>query len=322
MYDIDVKRGIGMGQVGTFAHRVAAVIHRLSTAEQQVVRFFQANREEVLVASAAALAAKIGTSDATIIRAAKALGYSGLDDLRRQLADELRTSLSPAARLTRTLQAVKSDASAALGVMVDIHLHALEQLRQSVSAAEFKAAIDLMAKARRIAVFGIGPSSALADYFTIQLRRFGIESASLTQTGLLLADGLHRLRKGDLVVALAYSRPYREIEVLLAEARRRGASTILLTDSLGATLGKQVDLILPVERGNADWFSTHTATLGLIEALLVGLAAKRPAETIASLKDLNALRSELAGQKMELPITRRRQGRSSPAAAGPAGTRP
>jgi DNA-binding MurR/RpiR family transcriptional regulator len=56
-------------------HRAAAAICHLSAAERTVVRFFQHNREEVLVASAAALAAKIGTSDATVIRAAQALGY-------------------------------------------------------------------------------------------------------------------------------------------------------------------------------------------------------------------------------------------------------
>jgi hypothetical protein len=43
------------------------------------------------------------TSDATVVRTAKALGFSGLDELRRALADEIRTALSPADRLTRTL---------------------------------------------------------------------------------------------------------------------------------------------------------------------------------------------------------------------------
>ena len=156
-------------------------------------------------------------------------------------------------------------------------------------------------------VFGLGPSSAIADYFAIQLGRFGVESASLTQTGLLLADGLHRLRRGDLIVMLAYSRVYPELATLLTQADRLGLAKILLTDTLSGVLGKKVDLILPVARGNADWFSTHTATLGLIEALLVGLAAKRPTETVASLKNLNMLRSELAGEKMELPISTARR---------------
>jgi DNA-binding MurR/RpiR family transcriptional regulator len=301
-----------MEQRDPFTARTSAAIHRLSSAEQAVVRFFQENREEVLVGSAASLAAKIGTSDATVIRATQALGYSGLDELRRDIADELRMSLSPAARLTRTLGAVKGDASSALGVVIDIHVQALEKLRRDVSAAQFEAAIEMLAKARRIVVFGIGPSSALADYFAIQLGRFGIETISLTQTGLLLADGLNRLKPGDLIVALAYGRVYQEIQTLLSQANRLQLPKMLLTDTLAATLGKKVDLVLPVARGNADWFSTHTATLGLIEAMLVGFAAKRPSDTLASLKNLNRLRSDLAGEMMDLPVRSRRGSKRGP----------
>lgn len=286
----------------TFADRAAAAALRLSAAETTVIQFFQENREEVLVASAAALARKIGTSDATVIRATQALGYSGLDDLRRQLADELRASLSPAARIARTLGVVKGGTASALEVTIDIHVQAIERLRTDINPAQFEQAVGLLAKARRVVVFGIGPSSALADYFAIQLGRFGVESTSLTQTGLLLADGLHGLREGDVVVALAYSRVYKEIKALLAEAGRLGLPSILLTDSLGEALGKEVELVLPVARGNADWFSTHTATMGLIEALLIGVAAKRPTETVESLKKLNALRSSLAGDTMKLRV--------------------
>ena len=295
-----------MEQHNTFADRVAAAAQRLSVSEQAVIQFFRENREEVLVASAAALAAKIGTSDATVIRATQVLGYSGLDDLRRNLADELRISLSPAARLTRTLGAVKSDVASCLGTMVDVHIQALEKLRRDITPTLFERAIELLAKADRVVVFGIGPSSALADYFGIQLGRFGISSKGLTHTGLSFADELHVLKECDLIVALAYSRVYPEIETLLAEAGRVGAPTILLTDTLGSALRDQVDLVLPVARGNTDWFSTHTGTLGLIEAMLVGLAAKRPVQTVASLKKLNDLRTALAGKVMKLLVSERR----------------
>jgi DNA-binding MurR/RpiR family transcriptional regulator len=45
----------------------------------------------------------------------------------------------------------------------------------------------------------------------------------------------------------------------------------------------------------------HTATLALIEALLVGVAAARPEETLASLRHLNRLRGALEGRDMRLP---------------------
>jgi DNA-binding MurR/RpiR family transcriptional regulator len=296
-----------------FDDRVSASLERLSPAGTQVVRYFQLNREEVLVASASALAAKIGTSDATVVRTAKTLGYAGLDELRQQLAAELRLSLSPASRLARTLGDLGDDPASAFSTTLDVHVKALEDLRRDVSAELFQTVVGKLIATRRVCVFGIGPSSAMADYFTIQLGRFGVDSLSLTQTGILLADGLHRLRKGDLVVILAYSRSYPELEALLGRATDLGLSTILLTDTLGATLRKQVDIVLPVARGRMDQLSMHTATLGLMEALLVGVAAKRPAETISNLKILNDLRAQLVGKPMDLPTA---GGRSATNRAG------
>ena len=289
----------------TFDERVNSSLDRIGPAEQRVARFFQENPEEVLISSASALAAKAGTSDATVIRTAKALGFSGLDELRRTLAAELRDNLSPATRLTRTLSEVGDDLEAAFRVTLDIHQRALESLRRDITPELFRTTVQHMIAARRVFIFGIGPSSAMADYFTIQLGRFGVEALSLTQTGLLLADGLQKLREGDLLIVFAYSRVYRELAALLDQADRRGVTSILFTDTLGSKLRARVDVVLSVARGRADMLSMHTATLGLIEALLVGIATKRPHETMASLKSLNELRTALVGEPMDLPAAMR-----------------
>jgi DNA-binding MurR/RpiR family transcriptional regulator len=290
--------------VPTFEERIAERFEQMSPAEQRVVRFFQSNREEVLIASAAALAAKAETSDATVVRATKALGFSGLDDLRRTLADELRGSLSPVERLTRTLGEVGDNLSAAFEMTLGIHLRSLESLRRSIAPELFEKAVEGIAGARRIVVFGLGPSSAIADYLVTQLGRFGLDATSLTNTGLLFADDLCRLRDGDLVIMLAYGRVYAELAALLDEIGQRGLRSFLVTDTLAARLRHRVDLVLPVARGRADLLSMHTATLGFIETLLVGVAARRPDETLASLKALNEARERLAGKPMKLVVPR------------------
>ena len=206
----------------------------------------------MLIASAAVLAAKAETSDATVVRATRALGFSGLDDLRRTLADELRASLSPAGRLTRTLDEVGDDLAAAFEMTLDIHLRALESLHRSITPKLFATAVQGIADARRIAVFGLGPSSAIANYLVIQLNRFGLDAISLTNTGLLFADDLQKLRDGDLVVILAYGRVYAELTVLLDEVVLRRLRSFLMTDTLGATLRRRVELVLTVARGRAD----------------------------------------------------------------------
>jgi DNA-binding MurR/RpiR family transcriptional regulator len=277
----------------TFQERISGNFERLSPAERDVARFFQGNREEVMVASAQALAARIGTSDATVVRTTRALGYAGMEAMRRDLAAELRVSLAPASRVARTLGDTGADPKSAFDLTIATHQEALEKLRHDVSPALFKAAVDRLAAARRVMVFAIGPSAAIAQYFAFQLNRFGIAAGCLSETGQSLADGLNRLRRGDLLVLLAYTRPTPELEALLDRADQLGMAKILLSDSLGAVLADRIDLSLAVERGGADRISLHTATLALLEALLVGVAAKRPDETMKSLKQLDDLRTRL-----------------------------
>lgn len=286
----------------SFDNRVDTFLDGLSPAEQRVARYFQQNREDVLIRSAAALARALETSDATVIRTARALGFSGLDELRQALADELRNSLSPADRLTRTLGEVGNSVTEAFELTLDIHARSIETLRQAISAETFLQAVEATLAARRVVVFGLGPSSAIANYLVIQLGRFGFSAQPLSNSGLLFADDLQKLREGDLIVMLAYGRVYAELAGLLDEIERLHLRSMLVTDSLASKLRHRVDLVLPVPRGRADMLSMHTATLAFIEALLLGIAAKRPDQTLASLRALNQAREKLAGKTANLPI--------------------
>jgi len=285
----------------SFDDRINASLGRLSPAAQRAAYYFRDNREEVLIASASMIAQQAGTSDATVIRTARALGFSGMEELRRSLARELTENLSPAGRLAGTLNEIGDDLDTAFNATLDIHLKALENLRRDVSSEQFRAAVTRIGDARRVFIFGMGPSSAIATYFETQLGRFGIDAYSLTQSGLLLADGLQKLRNGDLLIIFAYSRVYRELEALIREADRHRVARILVTDSLGERLRTRVDLVLSVARGRAGMLSMHTATLGLVESLLVGIATTRPEQTLSSLQRLNQARAELAGKAMQLP---------------------
>lgn len=282
----------------TLDERLANHLDRMSPAEQRVAQLFQNNREEVLIASAASLAAMAGTSDATVVRTAKSLGFDGMDDLRQSLAAELKQNLNVASRLTETLLRVGDDLDRAFSLTLDIHRDSIDSLRRDITPEAFSEAITLIGAAKRVVVFGIGPSSAMADYFAIQLSRLGVEARSIKQTGLLFADDLGQLRDGDIVLAMAYTHVYGELDVLITESDRLGIKTILLTDSLGPKLKRRVDLVLTVARGKANMLSMHTATIGLLEALLVGIATKHPKTALKSLKSLNRLREQVVGKAM------------------------
>jgi DNA-binding MurR/RpiR family transcriptional regulator len=264
-----------------------------------VADYFAGHREDVLLSSAAALAERIGTSDATVVRTAKRLGFDGLDALRRALADELRQDLSPAGRVARAVRDV-GDPDTAFASTLDLHAEAISALRHSIRPGQFRAVIDHVLRAERVAVFGLGPSSAIARYLAVQFGRFGLEVMTLTETGLLLADGLLQLRPGDALLVMAYGRVYPELRAVFDRAEALGLPRVLMTDSLGDALRDRVDLVLDIPRGRIDAISLHTATMAFVEALLVGIAAERPEATLESLRELNRLRRDVAGPDLDL----------------------
>ena len=289
-----------MTRPSTFNDRLSAAFDTLSPAERTVAQFFQENREEVLIASATSMAAQAGSSDATVVRTAKALGFSGLEDMRRTLARDIRDGISPASRMARTIHAVGDDLGSALQVTLDINQNSLEELRRDISPVLFENVVGEVINARRIAIFGIGPSSAMAEYLSIGLGRLGLDTISLTQTGLLLADKIQHFRQGDLLVIFAYGRVYRELTVLLDQADQHTMPSIMISDTLGPKLHHRVNHVLPVARGRMNMLSMHTATLALIEALMVGVAMKRSKESMASLETLNEIRTALSDQNMDI----------------------
>ncbi|CAM5282841.1 DNA-binding MurR/RpiR family transcriptional regulator [Aquamicrobium terrae] len=285
----------------SFDDRVAFHLDRMSPAEQRVARLMTEEPEQVLVASAAALAEKAETSDATVVRTVKTLGFSGMSELRSLLAAEMKESLNIASRMTETLRDVGDDLQLAFSHTLDIHQESIEGIRRGISIELFRSVVQEIATAKRVAIFGIGPSSSIATYLAAQLGRFGIDALCLTNTGLLFADDLQKLREGDLLVAMAYTHVYRELAVLLDEADRHHLRKVLLTDSLSGKLRLRVDLVLPVARGRADMLSMHTATVALIETILVGVAATNGQATLRNLNALNVLRKEVAGEPLDVP---------------------
>ena len=69
----------------TPARRLLAALPELAPAQRQVARFFTEHAAQLGFYSAAEIAERLGTSDATVIRTAQALGYRGLTDLKRSL---------------------------------------------------------------------------------------------------------------------------------------------------------------------------------------------------------------------------------------------
>lgn len=274
--------------------RIDAALPSLAPAEQKMASFIRAQKEAVLLNSAAEIAAKAGTSDATVVRTARSLGFESLLHLREAILMDLTgAAATPRGRLKRTLEDLGSDTDGILGHVLKAHRDGLDVMETAEFGATFRRAVTMLLSARHRHVFGIGPSGSMADYAALQFNRLGLSTSSLSASGIALADHLLAVGEGDVIMMIAYAPIYREVSVILDFAEEGRIPVVLVGDSLGPFIQSQVAEILPVPRGKADHLSMHGATVVLIEAMIVALAAQDRRAALASLEKLGSLRGAL-----------------------------
>jgi DNA-binding MurR/RpiR family transcriptional regulator len=261
-------------------YRLRRTNQQLGAAGLRVAKFIDENRQIVLASSAAALGARIGTSDATVLRTVQALGFASLADLKSAILISGPVS-TPADDMRRTLVDLEKATGEALDSILQAHADGLNILRSEKCRTQMAAGVRILDGADRIAVFGIGPSSALATYVSVLLTRSGRRSRTINATGSMLADQLLDLRAGDSLLILAYGRLYREVKAVFAEAR---------------ALTKLADVCVAIPRGRPGQVALHGATLVGLEALVLSLAVAKPEAAVSSLDNLNRLRRATEAQ--------------------------
>lgn len=271
--------------------RLAETAASLSPAALKVARFIDGNRTLVVASSASRLAATIGTSDATVVRSVQALGFRGLTEVREMFARSMDERPTPAADMRATLAEAGEGVAEIIGQVFSIHAEASAALREADSLSRLSSAVGLLAPARRIVVFGVGPSCFMAGYMAFMLRRTGRRSEVLDVTGRALADRLLGLEAGDAVFMLSYGKPYAEATALVAECRRLGLPFVLTTDACSGALAREADVVILAPRGRTSRVALHAPTMLVVEAVIMGLVSVDRLRALRALDHLEELRS-------------------------------
>jgi len=276
-----------------FQKRLRDSQERLSPTARRVGQFIDQNRVMAVASSAAELAQTVGTSDATIIRTVQALGYAGLSELRQALLETMNINSTPAANMRNTLAEVGDSADHAVASVIETNLENIRVLAKPKVQTQIVSAVRTLHACTRILIFAIGPSRGVAEYMQRVLIRHGRDARLIGATGNELADLLIGLQSTDGIVMMAYGRTYREIQIVLAEARAHSCPTVLVTDKMPKEVAQHASVVVPAKRGREDRVALHGATFVILEAIALGLAATNRLHSIQSLERLAVLRSHL-----------------------------
>lgn len=294
----------------TLQERVAARIDSLTATEQRIARYLADHPQEAAFASAEELGRFTGTSDASVVRTAKALGFDGLPELKRSLRDRLEKLLTPASRLRNTLSNLGPGPENALAATLADRVHLIDDISRIIDPAAFRDAVRVVAGAHETVFCGVA-GLVIAEHAAFRLNRLGRRARTITDSNAVLVDKLLPLGPDDVVVALAPHRMARETRIVLDHTRRVGAKSVLVTETLGEALRGHADITLSVPFGIGDQYGGQIATLVVLESLTVAVAAEDEERSLKAFTLMTELRAQFAGEPESGPESSTRRRRSN-----------
>ncbi|MBL3685616.1 MurR/RpiR family transcriptional regulator [Leucobacter zeae] len=274
--------------------RIARSWDGLSRAERAVCRVLSStSAERLLYASAADLGEMSKTSNASVVRTLQTLGYSGLSELKQEIAAPLTSQVAPDVRLRQRIEHLGRDIDRVQQEIWSEAQALIEHARTLNADATLSSAVNLLVHARTVSCYGLGASKVAAEHLAVRLGRTGLTTRHLSADGFMLADELLHLGAGDAVVVFAPGRMTRDIEAILEQAHLVGAQVILVTDHLHERLSQPVDVVIQAPHTPTGLTSESLTGLLVGDILVQGITVVGPDAALQSSHTLNDIRSRL-----------------------------
>jgi DNA-binding MurR/RpiR family transcriptional regulator len=256
----------------------------LASSQNRAAQYITDHYDEAIFLTASKLAKQVGVSEATIVRLAQALGFSGYPEMQRMLREKFQERLTTVTRLKETVRNARGDGDVLTKVMQQ-DIRNLSRTLQEISMDVFKQAIVDMNKARRIYVVGMRGAHAPALVLSLYLCFLKKQSFAVIPGYGDVWNSLHGMGKEDLVIGISFPRYTRLTIDVLEYAHEQGARIGAITDSSFSPLARNADWVLPVHSQLDSFIESFTAAMSLVNALLTALSVQDPEETMKALKE-------------------------------------
>ena len=197
----------------------------LRKSEQRVAEFVQKHLDEAVLLTTQGLAERCETSDATVIRFCRSLGYKTFNEFKTALVPEL---LNSGESVLKGIGEKDKPDSIKEAFLHNIH----QQIDSSVINLDFnvlKATAKQIIEANRIIIIGIGGAAGVAYILNDSLGGLGIYSNYINDRSII-QNIVPTLNSTDVVIGISHSGESEEIVSAIKAAHEYGSVTIALTN--------------------------------------------------------------------------------------------
>ena len=289
----------------TLRESVRDGIGQLTVAERRVARAFLAHYPIAGLETLAQLAARAAVSGPTVMRFVNRLGFEGYpafqEALRHEIQEKLTSSLALLER--RPLEPEEEVLSASLATFVS----ELQATMAGVPSTEFQAVVGLLADGRRPVLLTGGRFSQILSFYLsahLNMLRGGCRHVDASPTPRF--DELIDVTKRTVVVAFDYRRYQNSTIEFARRATRRGATVVLFTDPWLSPIAEVSRHVLTSTIVAPSPFDSLVPAMGLVEAVVAGLAVKIGDAARPRMEELERLREGTTWGEVELGISGKR----------------
>jgi DNA-binding MurR/RpiR family transcriptional regulator len=269
---------------------LCSALPSLPSRLQQVGRFVAANDYDATTRSMRDLASVAGADPAAFTRLAKAIGYSGWDELRAALTEARRPpQSSPFSGRAKDRRRGPNPEMSLVSEKLEAEAAGLNRISPGTIANAAKA----LHTARRIWIAGFRSCRSVAELLNYQLRLFRPDTVQLVGGSGPEDLDLGAFRAGEAVVVIGFA-PYSMASVLSARAAHSSRATLVaIADKISAPMAEGADHLLLFEAASSPGFfpsltgaTAIAQSLAAVTFMLGGATAKRRLEeTEARLAD-------------------------------------
>ncbi|WP_374109146.1 MurR/RpiR family transcriptional regulator [Streptomyces sp. CC228A] len=260
------------------AAKVRTLAPSMTRSMQRVAEAVAADPAGCAALTVTGLAELTSTSEATVVRTARALGYSGYRDLRLALAGlaaQRRSGRAPA--LTADI-AVDDPLEDVVAKLAREEQQTLADTAAALDTAQLAAAVAAVAAARRTDLYGVGASALVAHDLAQKLSRIGLVAQAHSDPHLAVTSAV-QLRPGDVAVAVTHSGATSDVIEPLRAAFDRGATTIALTGRPDGPVARCADHVLTTSTARETELrpaamASRTSQLLVVDCLFTGVCQR------------------------------------------------
>jgi DNA-binding MurR/RpiR family transcriptional regulator len=266
----DARRIDPVNVPGCFV-RIQGTYSSLRTAEQRVADFILKHAEELIYLTVTELAERTQTSESTVVRLCQKIGYKGYQEFKIMLARDL---VGPTETVYEQIEPTDSLESLKAKVF-QANAQALKDTIEVLSDEELGKAVEAIARARRVEIYGIGGSAPLALDAYHKFMKLGICAVWLNDSDLM-AMSSSLLQPGDVALGISHTGASRDVCDAMENAQNAGATTICITHRATSPITKvsNVKLFTAAKETafGSDATSSRIAQLTIIDTLFASIA--------------------------------------------------